>query len=565
MRRPNLIARAAVVAAMAAAALVLPTGALAAPTASNITSPTDPSFVTVNVNNPGSLHVTGTTSGGTGDVDLRCYFSNTSVLVEAGVSVSSNSFSTNVQMNSQLYDSFNTPRPYCVLRAVPTGSTPAAAPDQPSPFQGPHLGWGSTKSMMLGPAGNPNPGSLISNYFADRAQPGAYNDYYSAGNCGLCETYLFTPGTFGSSQVIWYGNAALYRLVNGDSPTRSSLQVDGVDAYAPGAIVNPNELVNNPGFPSVDWTAVSDPITGDLTIDESDQIATCTPQPAAYPPTDATCPGFAAPVLTLHRHIVQNHQGHQVTITDHWKSDDGKAHQLDAVYDETNKDYTAVVAGHHSLYDFAWTGAGFTTYPDHTQITPPASGPATLYVKTDATTPDGGDGLHAFGALTYGTQPSEMKMQHGANATNTVGDWNGRYLRTVPATGDLVITQVYSHDFSLASVQAMAHEAEQALPPWSAPASDPGPAGTTSQTPAGSTTTTAATTPVVVKCKVPKLRGRTLRSAKRLLLRSHCRLGKVTRKATTRVRSRRVLKSKPRAGSVRTRGARIAVVLAKRP
>ena len=69
----------------------------------------------------------------------------------------------------------------------------------------------------------------------------------------------------------------------------------------------------------------------------------------------------------------------------------------------------------------------------------------------------------------------------------------------------------------------------------------------------------------VVKCKVPKLRGRTLRTAKRMLVRNHCRLGKVTRKATTRMRPGRVLVSKPRAGSKRPRGTRIAVRLSKRP
>jgi hypothetical protein len=288
--------------------------------------------------------------------------------------------------------------------------------------------------------------------------------------------------------------------------------------------------------------------------------------PATYPPSDATCPAFVPSSITLQRKIVQNHQGRQVTITDHWKSTDGKEHQLDAVYDDTNKDYTGVVSGHHSLYDFAWTGAGFNAYPDNDQITPPSSTPATLYVKTDATTPDGGDGVHAFGAVTYGVPPSELVMVHSANASDTMGEWQERYVRTIPATGELVITQVYSHDFSLASVQAMAHEAESALPPVGPPSTNP-PATDTSQ-PAGSTTTAATTTApaaAAVKCKVPKLRGRTLRTAKRLLLRGHCRLGKVTRKATTRVRSRRVIKSKPRAGSVRTRGARIAIVLAKRP
>jgi hypothetical protein len=70
----------------------------------------------------------------------------------------------------------------------------------------------------------------------------------------------------------------------------------------------------------------------------------------------------------------------------------------------------------------------------------------------------------------------------------------------------------------------------------------------------------------VVKCRVPHLRGVRLRKAKTLLRRAHCRVGTVTRKTSSRRgRVGRVISSKPRAGSVRPAGTRVALVVGRRP
>jgi PASTA domain-containing protein len=67
-----------------------------------------------------------------------------------------------------------------------------------------------------------------------------------------------------------------------------------------------------------------------------------------------------------------------------------------------------------------------------------------------------------------------------------------------------------------------------------------------------------------VTCHVPKLRGKTLRRAKRLLHRNHCGVGKIRRRATGRQMAGRVLASKPRARSVRPAGTKVALVVGKR-
>ena len=70
--------------------------------------------------------------------------------------------------------------------------------------------------------------------------------------------------------------------------------------------------------------------------------------------------------------------------------------------------------------------------------------------------------------------------------------------------------------------------------------------------------------PPVVKCRVPRMHGLTLAKAKRALLVNHCRLGKVTRKATGRRLVGRILSSKPGAHAERAEGAKVALVIGQR-
>jgi PKD domain/PASTA domain len=66
-----------------------------------------------------------------------------------------------------------------------------------------------------------------------------------------------------------------------------------------------------------------------------------------------------------------------------------------------------------------------------------------------------------------------------------------------------------------------------------------------------------------VSCIVPKLRGKSLATAKRALKRAHCGVGKVTRKRSSSVRSGHVIGSKPKAGRHRPRGTRVALLVSR--
>ena len=74
--------------------------------------------------------------------------------------------------------------------------------------------------------------------------------------------------------------------------------------------------------------------------------------------------------------------------------------------------------------------------------------------------------------------------------------------------------------------------------------------------------------PAVVRCVVPRLRGKTLAAVRTRLVRAHCRLGAVARAYSSIVRRGLIIRQRPAAGTRRTRGAHVSVVLslgAKKP
>lgn len=69
---------------------------------------------------------------------------------------------------------------------------------------------------------------------------------------------------------------------------------------------------------------------------------------------------------------------------------------------------------------------------------------------------------------------------------------------------------------------------------------------------------------VPASCVVPSLKGKTLRSAKVALLKAHCAVGKVTRKRSAR-KAGKILSQKTKAGKRLSAGAKVALVLGRRP
>jgi hypothetical protein len=80
---------------------------------------------------------------------------------------------------------------------------------------------------------------------------------------------------------------------------------------------------------------------------------------------------------------------------------------------------------------------------------------------------------------------------------------------------------------------------------------------------AGSASAASAAVQVPANCFVPKLKGKTLKSARRALKRAHCRLGKV-RKRAAKGKAGRVLKQTPKAHTTLPNGSKVNLVISRK-
>jgi hypothetical protein len=555
------------IAATVAALALAPAVAAAAPTASQIATPANPTFATVDPELPQSLQITGATSGGDGDVDIRCYWGSTSAKIAGPVAVNGGAFDTSVALDQALLLTIGYPHPFCTLRAVPTGTSPAAAPGSPSAWAGPSVGWGRHDLYRVGAGFDPTPPETVWDYGLSMAQPKALNYLDSATSCGLCDTFLFAPGTKAISNSIWYVNGGIFRVPYGVTD-RTGVIIDGLPAYGPAtAHFNPDNLSDNSGLPSISVGTSVDPATGDLVVDERSEFKHCAPQPATFPATSASCTSFTDTGVVLERRVRVTDEGLLVTFTDHWKSVDSQTHELDAMYEDSEHSENGATVGHEGRVNFTWTQDGFKSYGPDQKIALPEQAPVTMLVKTDATTPDAGDNMNPFGAVIYGTRPTDLTVSSVGRVGDGNGRWHPRYVRTLPAVGDVEILFAYTHDFTLDAVKARAQKAKDLLvppvgetptpPPPAGSSSDPAPAPVPQSTP-------AIAQPKPVMCVVPKLRGKTLARAKLLLKRAHCALGKVSRRAGGRVKPGRVLATRLKPGTRVRAGTRIRVTVARK-
>jgi hypothetical protein len=75
----------------------------------------------------------------------------------------------------------------------------------------------------------------------------------------------------------------------------------------------------------------------------------------------------------------------------------------------------------------------------------------------------------------------------------------------------------------------------------------------------------AATATFKAKCVVPKVVGKTLKKAKALIKKRHCRVGKITRKFSTKKKKGRVLKQSPKPGKKLAPSAKVKLIVGKGP
>ena len=562
-------AGAALLGALVLGGLGVAPAASAAITGSHMTTPADPSFFVADEDAATqTFAISGTTTGGnpaSDMVDVRCYYGGTSVRVVHNVALNADgSFSVPAaNLNGSLDLT-------CRLRAVPAGTNPSDV----TAFSGPAVGVGERGSSKL--SGGPNTGKTY-DYFFDAQQLTAAFDYVSLGNCGIDDGYLYDP-TYANTTITFSCNAGLLRAESPAKPTRSELQIDGVNVYEPaqGFFINSDAT----GLPSLTDTYTVDAATGNVVIHETDPLVKC--PKVAYPPTTASCGSFVSAGVTDNRTITQDHDGHLSWISDTFTSTDGKAHSLDLLWDNNQRFWGP--SGNSAQVEYEFPGqTSFSTHAVGDAVSPLASEPGTILIRMHGAAD--GDMATGQGAIVY-DRPA-------AGATFTfVQSFDSAFTLhqtgSVPAGGSTRFRFAYVQDYQAAKVASLAQTANTAFlntiscGKTCSHGYGYGMSVTLKAKPArgsrflrwsgackGTGRCTITTTDnvtvnarfVLRPCVVPNVVGKTLKAAKRALTRASCSVGKITTATSSTVTKGRVVSQKPKRGRRLKPHAKVALVV----
>jgi hypothetical protein len=285
--------------------------------------------------------------------------------------------------------------------------------------------------------------------------------------------------------------------------------------------------MNNPGFPALTVSYSLDPITGDLTIHETDEIVKCSPStdfqstPTGYA---TSCTSFDKLPVTLERTIVQDHLGRVTRIADKWASSDNAAHDIDVLYQNDN--YQATGAG---ALNFSWTADGYRGYADGETIAGPATAPGTIFVKRNGAAADG-DPLNPTGVIAFSSPPDSAIFTRGTTggAVN-VNVFELNYKRQIPACGSLNLHFGYGNAYFQSDVDMQANDLRAAFASVSEKNTEgcEQPSANPTSNPTSDTTQTPASTPQLPpRDTTPPILGVTVAAQK---------LGKVIAKGLTEI------------------------------
>jgi len=578
-------------------------------TSSQAGTPPNASYLISNDVDKTTLTVTGQTNGVSGDhVDIVCYYgsgpSQDAILASDLAVQTGGSFSTPTGASAPLLKSIAGHA--CRLRAIPTGGE--GADDGLPQFAGPQVAVsevGIPSGLVDGNTSHPYDFYVVATTFD------GYAAWDSAGSCGPYAA-PFDP-SFGQGNFAIDCMGSL--LGDADLPggaDRSEVQVDGQNAYdaasAEALSIGTGDLN---GFPTLTANVVQDPTDGVVSSQSTESWGVCA-NPVAYPPTSVTCPQFAPAGVQLQRDITTSDGGLVVTMTDTWSSTDGKAHSLDLLYD----DYVGLKSSNAQRgYELPGQNA-FSAYGQGTTLPGPGTGPGSILVRTNLAAPDG-DTSEAAAAITYSNPPTGFDFVSNS-------EFEEHQALEVPAGGSVSLTYVYSTGYSVAQVEALALATQDRFQAPAIAITSPA-GGTIVSTPTvnlsgnagagsgiasllvagqsvsvapggswsaevplspGSNTITALAAdragasvwaqvtidyqpppaaPPVARCKVPRVKGLKLPAAERALRRAHCRVGRVTHEASSKVRNGRAIATSPPAGRPLRAEAKVELFLSKGP
>jgi hypothetical protein len=450
-------------------AVAAPVASASAAQATQITTPTGLSYPFIQEG--GRIPIAGTATGlAVPDLEIRCYYGaepGSYRVVASKVPVADDAFSVEAS-------TFELPNALCQLRAVPETSPvptkPALPPGEDERFEGP---------LVVASEFVPE----TSNYYAASS---TLTGTFFLGGYAL-ESFLYSASGHDNPQL-FYGAANLSASVADE--TRSSVEVDGYDAYLPKAAREVeedfkkeaerknNELFTPPaGKPAVAVEDHFDEATRQMTIEERDPVVKCWPEPATYPPTPTSCTSFVATGVEVQRTWQTSDEDHVAALTETWSSSDGAAHTVSVRY----FDEMASAKG-GGAYEFPGE-ASFAPTREGEVTTLPA-GPRAILYKTAEKLTEIGDDEHPQGAIVYDTAPSEAIQITSGSRNGTYNSFEAPYLLTIPASGSSApVRMTFIQAFALTEVDALVAPAIAGYEP-SPPSSPPAMPATPSAAPA---------------------------------------------------------------------------------
>ncbi|MFL5843733.1 MAG: hypothetical protein ACJ762_03500 [Solirubrobacteraceae bacterium] len=436
--------------ATAVALVVLTAPAQAAePTVSNIVTPTAAQagdiFDFVNGVTSSDIAVTGTSNGTSGQVRVSCWYRD-----PAGVPQKQSGGLMNVAANgtfSGTVQAENLTGCPGTLRAVPSALA-ITMQDQLTPFTGPPARYALAKDYKVSGSATPANNGRSYDFFASTQGSQGYFDVLSAGSCGINEANVVTGDQVGLTD--FYCNGGFFTNNQFASTYRSGILVDGHNAYVADSAKAITE--DYPGLPFLTWSREYDAPSGNLTLHETSGIVRCPSDTTNAQTTPGNCPSFVDTGVTLTRTSVISHDGRMLRQTDVFASTTG-AHALDLVDYESWRAYTGTQT---------WLFPGETTPAKHTvalEVLPIAaqSAPSSIAIQHDPSQP--GDSLsNPRSAVTMWPAGDSFRVWGTDSSSGYLN-----YSQTVPASGNLVLERVYTHDWRAAQAAALQTEAEDLL------------------------------------------------------------------------------------------------------
>lgn len=426
--------------------LALPAqGSAAGPQTSSVSAPASP-FGSLVLQPPGRFTASGSASFD--PVNVRCAYRDPgAVLVAApigggdGVTVGGGAFSHAIDLP---------PAHACRILALP----PGPAPDDVASFSGP-LSFGAERELTTVGGIGPNAALVKGLRFSSGA---ARMNAELADVAGGGAPSALTPVDSGGdvprhAETVWLTGAALPATTAAAGETRAGVQVDGIDAFSPGAAAALHTAsATASGLPGIDVERLDvDPITRDVELVTVEPFVTCGAANVTAAEADETsCPELHGSGVALRRSVLLRPVARSVEVRDRWVSTDGREHSLDTLYEHAHS-AASVMPGQR----FPWVdGGNWIARVAGDEVVPPAGRVATLFVRRQ---PDTGPSLipaYTEGSLTISPRPDALRFTGG-------GRFEIAHRRTVPAAGALGIEHRFTVGTDRAELEAQAAEMEQ--------------------------------------------------------------------------------------------------------